>query len=66
MDGSAMDGHIGADWLKRFAAGSEPPPTVARELLDDVLEGFRAAGTAAYEPGLAARLIPLPTLRMRL
>jgi diguanylate cyclase (GGDEF)-like protein len=52
MHGDAMGRPLGADWLLRFAAAGEAPPTVARELLDDVLEGFRATGTAAADvPG---------------
>jgi diguanylate cyclase (GGDEF)-like protein len=46
-DVSSIDLSIGADWLNRFAGPGEPPPTVARELLADVLEGFRATGAAA-------------------
>lgn len=49
MDGGTIGGATGAAWLNRFAAPGEPPPTVARELLADVLEGFRATGAAAAE-----------------
>jgi diguanylate cyclase (GGDEF)-like protein len=49
-----IDASIGADWLNRFAAPGEPPPTVARELLADVLSGFHATGTDAAD--IPARL----------
>ena len=53
-DARSIDVSIGANWLDRFAAPGEPPPTVVRELLADVLEGFRATGAAAAD--LPARL----------
>jgi diguanylate cyclase (GGDEF)-like protein len=46
---AVSNGAVGADWLKRFAVSGDPPPTVARELLADVLEGFAAAGSAATQ-----------------